>query len=90
MKEKNELARIWAEAKPSVRIGKGGVNSGVIEEVKRQLKKQPLIKVRVLRAALASEVFDEMILKLATETRSKVCGRRGSVVVLARKGWSGH
>jgi RNA-binding protein len=85
MPTKTELARIWAEEKPAVRIGKGGLDAGVIEEVNRQLKKRKIIKVKFLKSTTVSENMDELITQLATQTSSVVWGRRGFVVVLARK-----
>jgi RNA-binding protein len=84
--DRRELARVWAEAKPSIRIGKDGIDSGVVEEVKRQLKRQRMIKVRFLRSAGSSEALETLVLELEQQTGSHVCGRRGSVIVLARKG----
>jgi len=51
MPTKEDLARVWAEKKAVVRIGKSGLVDGIVEEVIRQLKKQRIIKVRFLRTA---------------------------------------
>jgi RNA-binding protein YhbY len=83
-KDRRELARVWAEEKPSVRIGKAGVNERVVEEVKRQLKRKRLIKVRVLPSAVLDGKLDALITKLVAQTSSVACGRRGLVVVLSR------
>jgi RNA-binding protein YhbY len=82
MVDKRDLARIWAEEKPHVRIGKDGIDSGTIEEVKRQLKKYKVIKVRFLRSAADLKVSAS---ELANRTSSEVWGQRGAVIVLARK-----
>ncbi len=84
MPSKDDLARIWADEKPAVRIGKEGLNAGIIEEVKRQLKRQKVIKVKFLRSVTLSKNIDELTAELATKTSSEVWGRRGFVVVLAR------
>jgi len=83
--DNRELGRVWAEEKPSVVIGKGGVDEGVVEEVRRQLKRRGVIKVRVLRSALEECSFEELVGELASRTSSRVCGRRGRVVVLSRR-----
>jgi RNA-binding protein YhbY len=85
VRDRRELARVWATEKPSVRIGKAGVNERVIAEVKRQLKRKPLIKVRVLPSAILNGSLDQLITELVTHTSCVVCGRRGWVVVLSRK-----
>ncbi|MFX0169985.1 MAG: YhbY family RNA-binding protein [Candidatus Hodarchaeota archaeon] len=83
MPTKGDLARIWADKKPAVRVGKSRLESGVVEEIIRQLKKQKIIKVRFLRTATAEVNVDTLAAALADQTASEVLGRRGSVVVLA-------
>ncbi len=82
MPSKDELARIWSKVKPAVRIGKEGLNAGVIEEVKRQLKKEKVIKVKFLRALITSEDIEKIATELAEQTSSEIWGRRGFVVIL--------
>ena len=84
VKDRRELARVWAEEKPSVRIGKAGVNEQVIEEIKRQLKRKRLIKVRVLPSAVLDGTLNDLITELVARTSCNACGRRGLVVVLSR------
>lgn len=83
MPTKEDLARVWAEKKPAIRIGKAGLAKGIVEEVNRQLKKQRVIKVRFLRTATAELGVDALAAALAEQTSSEVWGRRGSVIVLA-------
>ncbi len=85
VKDRRELARFWAEEKPSVRIGKAGVSERVVAEVKRQLKGKELIKVRVLPSALSGGTLNKIIAELIERTSCVACGRRGLVVVLSRK-----
>ncbi len=85
VKDRRELARVWAEEKPLIRIGKAGVNERVVEEIKRQLKRKPLIKIRVLPSALLDVTLNELIAELVARTSCSACGRRGLVVVLSRK-----
>lgn len=82
---KDDIARIWADEKPAVRIGKEGIDAGIIEEVKRQLKRQKVIKVKFLRSMTMSKDIDKLTAELAAQTSSEVWGRRGFVVVLARR-----
>jgi RNA-binding protein YhbY len=82
---KDDIARIWADEKPAVRIGKEGLDAGIIEEVKRQLKRQKVIKVKFLRSMSISKNINELTAELAAKTSSEVWGRRGFVVVLARR-----
>jgi RNA-binding protein YhbY len=86
VKDKRELARVWAEEKASIRIGKGGIDDGLVTEMKRLLKRMRIVKIRVLPSALSAGTMDVLIAELAAQTSCEVCGRRGSVAVLARKG----
>ena len=85
MPTKADLARIWAEKIPSVRIGKDGIDAGLVEEVNRQLKRKGVIKVKFLKKIAGSDNIDQMAEELAAKTSSSVSGRRGFVVVLARQ-----
>ena len=85
MPTKDDLARIWTDQKPAVRIGKSGLEPRVIEEINRQLKTKKVIKVKFLKSMGDSREFDDLVAQLAERTSSEVWGRRGFVVVLARK-----
>ncbi len=85
MPTKADLARIWADEKPAVRIGKAGLNAGTIEEVKRQLKKAKVIKIKFLKSSATTVNLDELLSQLTVQTSSEVWGRRGFVVILAKK-----
>ncbi len=58
-------------SKPSVWIGKAGTEK-VIEEVKRQLEKNSLIKVRVLKAARFEKTTKEIAKEVADATNSEI------------------
>ncbi len=52
--EKNTAVSI--KLAPSIWIGKNGINDAVVRELKQQLKTNKLVKVRILRNALASSM----------------------------------
>jgi RNA-binding protein len=83
MPRKDQLTRIWADEKPAVRIGKSRLDAGVVEEVKRQLKRKKVIKVKFLRALAKSDDINRLAADLAAQTSSEIWGRRGFVVILA-------
>lgn len=66
-----------------IHIGKKGVNEQVIEEIKRQLKNNEIIKLR-----FAKNIADEKktyIDKITENTRSKLVDLRGNVAVIYKK-----
>ncbi len=48
---------------PSIWIGKNGVNDAVVRELKQQLKSTKLVKVKILRGALAFSMTRQDIAK---------------------------
>lgn len=79
-KTKKELVKMGSEIDPTVHVGKEGLTEGIVEEVKAQLKRAKLIKVRVLPAADKDK--DEVAEELATRTNAKVVETRGFTVLL--------
>jgi RNA-binding protein len=80
-KTKKELVKMGSEIDPTVHVGKEGLTEGIVQEVKVQLKRSKLIKVRVLPAA--DQDKDEVAAELATRTGAKVVETRGFTVLLS-------
>ncbi len=77
---KKELVKIGNETKPTIHIGKEGLTEGVVEEVKAQLKKCSVIKVKVLPSA-EFEMQDAGA-ELEAKTGAKCVEVRGFTVLL--------
>jgi RNA-binding protein YhbY len=75
--------------KPSVRIGKGGLHRGLINEVKRRLKEEGTIKIRVLKSYLtvSGKTVDEIAGDVARAVDAEVVTVRGRVFILRKRGW---
>ena len=80
---KKELRRRALEISPSVHVGKDGLKDSLYEEIKAQIKKNRLIKLKVLANAEGEtkEIADE----IAENTGSIVVDVRGSIVLLTDK-----
>ena len=80
---KKELMRRALEIKPTVHVGKDGLKDSVYEEISDQLKKNRLIKIRVLDNADSDtgEVADT----IAEKVNAVVVDVRGGVVVMTDK-----
>ncbi|GBE54231.1 MAG TPA: YhbY family RNA-binding protein [Euryarchaeota archaeon] len=76
-------------SKPSVRIGKAGTDN-VIEEVKRQLEDNSLIKIRVLKAARSERSTGEIAKEVADATNSEIIQIVGNSFGLLRRRSSSH
>ena len=80
---KKELMRRALELKPTVHVGKDGLKDSVYSEISEQLKKNRLIKIRVLDNADSDtkEVADA----IASQVGGVVVDVRGGVVVMTDK-----
>lgn len=70
---------------PILQIGKGGLSEGVVNEVKAQLKRLKLVKLKLLKSARENEARDALAQQLAEATDSVLVEVRGNTVVL----WKG-
>ena len=80
---KKELMRRALEIEPTGHVGKGGLKDSLYEEIKMQIKKNRLIKVKVL--ANAESETKDIADDLAEATGAIVVDVRGSVVILTDK-----
>jgi len=80
---KKELMRRANDLSPTVHVGKDGIDEGLLNEITNQLKKNRLLKIRVLQNADADT--SEIAENIAESTESVVVNVRGNVVVLADK-----
>ena len=78
---KKELMRRALEIGPTVHVGKDGLKDSLYEEIKAQLKKNRLIKVKVLTDEGTSDIAEA----IAEATSAVVVDVRGSVVLLTDK-----
>lgn len=80
---KKELMRRALEINPTVHVGKDGLKDSVYEEIKAQIKKNRLIKIKVLQNAESETA--EVAQAIAEATDSVIVDTRGSVVILTDK-----
>lgn len=81
-KELLETAKLL---EPVLRIGKSGLTESVIEEIKKQLQKKKLIKIKILKSALEDKDKKELAKEIAQKTDSDLIHQVGFVIVLYRK-----
>lgn len=68
---------------PSVAVGKSGVTDSVIAEIKSQLKRRRIIKIRLHGESKLSRL--DIAKELAERANAKLIDVRGFTVVLTRK-----
>ena len=67
----------------TINIGKTGVNDNVIEEIKRQLKANEIVKLKFAKNIARDK--DKYIDEIVSKTRAKLIDVRGHVAVIYKK-----
>ena len=67
----------------TINIGKAGVNDNVIEEIKRQLKANEIVKLKFAKNIARDK--DKYIDDIVTQTKAKLIDVRGHVAVIYKK-----
>ncbi|MGN0092856.1 MAG: YhbY family RNA-binding protein [Methanobrevibacter sp.] len=67
----------------TINIGKSGVNDNVINEVKRQLKSNEVVKLKFARSIAKDK--DDYISNIVKETKADLIDVRGHVAVIYKK-----
>ena len=67
----------------TINIGKNGLNDNVIEEIKRQLEANELVKLKFAKNIARDK--DKFIDDIVSQTRAKLIDVRGYVAVIYKK-----
>ena len=85
--EKEKLYKLKADAskiKPILNVGKNGITDSLIDEIKKQVKANRLIKIKMLKTSSQGEGIKITAQKLAEMTNTTLIEVKGSTVVLYR------
>lgn len=83
--DKEKLHELKAEAsqlKPIMNIGKNGITDTVVEEIRKHLKTNHLIKIKMLKSSREEKETTTIAEELAQATASDIIEIRGNNVVL--------
>ena len=80
--KKRYVKRTLAQGKPTVCVGKGGVSGELLKEIEKQLKKDEMVKVRILKSALANGEAHLIVSKIARQTEASLVEVRGHTFML--------
>lgn len=78
----NKLKEKAKTLEPVIRVGKNGLTESTIKEIKKQLNKKKLIKVKLLRAFINNRNKREAAKEIAQKTNSQLIDLVGFVIVL--------
>ncbi len=68
----------------TVRIGKGGITDGVLNEIKEQLKKRKVVKIKFLKNAEREDMLSKAE-EIASFTGGKIIDVRGFTITIEKK-----
>lgn len=83
--DKDILYKLKGEAvnlKPILNIGKNGLSPALIEEIKKHLKTNRLIKIKLLKSSKEDNNSQVLIQEIAENTKSEIIDIRGNTLVL--------
>ena len=83
-KLKKDLISKSKTLEPIMRIGKSGLTDSVIIEIKKQVHRRKLIKIKFLRAAIEDKKKKDFAKEIAERTNSELIHQVGFVIVLYR------
>lgn len=69
---------------PLLRIGKNGLSEGAVSEIKKQLLKKKMIKIKFLKSALEGMDRKRLIEEIVLRTKSEVVYAAGFVVAVRK------
>jgi RNA-binding protein YhbY len=72
--------------RPTLWIGKNGVSKPLVDEACRQLNKNEIIKVKVLKNILRKKDLGSVISNMLQQTRSEIIEKRGKTFLLYKIG----
>lgn len=68
----------------TMQVGKSGLTEGVLAEIRKQLTKKKIVKIKFLRNILDTHDKQELFEKVAKETKSAILAKVGFCVVLKK------
>ncbi|MEM0504260.1 MAG: YhbY family RNA-binding protein [Sulfolobales archaeon] len=74
--------------RPQICLGKAGINENVLNDIKRYLKKEGVVKIRVMKSYKMSRGADveAIAYEVARAVNGEVVDVRGSTFVIVKKG----
>ena len=87
MHSENQLIKRMWQSKTCINIGKSGLSEGIVNELKRRLKEEQIIKVRILKnCPLLAELDKKSVANHVAKTvNAELVGIRGYTFILRSK-----
>ncbi|MEM3700216.1 MAG: YhbY family RNA-binding protein [Candidatus Bathyarchaeia archaeon] len=82
---RRRIKRRLSGEKPTIWIGKSGVSKELLKEVEKQLEKNEMVKVKVLKSALEGNKAKEIASRIAEQTGALLVEIRGHTFMLYKR-----
>jgi RNA-binding protein len=80
--KKRHIKRRLCEQKPTIWIGKTGASQQLLNEIQKQLDKEEMAKIKILKSALAHDEAKQIATKVAEQTAAALVEVRGHTFIL--------
>jgi RNA-binding protein len=80
--KKRRIKRRLSGEKPTIWIGKNGASQELIKEINKQLEKEEVVKVKILKSVLAEDQAKQIASKIAEQTEASLVEVRGHTFML--------
>ena len=84
-KMKRHVRHELKEEGPTIWVGKDGLKPTTLAEVEKQLQKEKMVKIRILRSALASDTAKAIATRTADQVGAALVEVRGHVFIIYRR-----
>ncbi|MGC8895971.1 MAG: YhbY family RNA-binding protein [Candidatus Bathyarchaeia archaeon] len=82
---KRRIKRRLGGEKPTIWVGKSGASKELLKEIEKQLDKNEMVKVKVLKSALEENKAKEVASKIAEDTGASLVEVRGHTFMLYKR-----
>jgi RNA-binding protein len=79
------VKRALGNARPTIWVGKDGPSEDLVKEIERQLSKNEMVKVKILKSAIEEQKAKEIASRIAEKTGSSLVEVRGHILMLYKR-----
>jgi RNA-binding protein len=83
--KKRFVKRRLTNERPTIWVGKSGASEEVLKEIKKQLDRNKMVKVKILKTALVEGKAKEIAAKVASQTESSLVEVKGHTFMLFKR-----
>jgi len=82
---RRRIKRRLGGEKPTIWVGKSGTSKELLKEIEKQLDKNEMVKVKVLKSALEGNKAKEIASRIAEQTEASLVEVRGHTFMLYKR-----